>query len=448
MATSLPLGMRLRGRAGTLGFAWTAVVSLGLHGAAVVGVGWLALHSFGAEARNVPRPLGSPPSSGASPVEVSVTVEGMAAAGRVKEVPDPVGDPPTAPRGPEDARLDQERGGRGGDGQRVPAVNLADTDDRVVFTTDLVSHLDRDQEQRLRTAGTRASREDRRSTLQPMELTFLASGSGDRAERRAPSAFDPSRGAKEAAPAEVRGSVRGNGAEALDGASPGSFLGGPVDGTLRSSPGTGVRDGRPGADHRASAAVTHGRPAVPRAAVAVAAAQVGRPSDTVDSEQQVAKALQSLVRASTAGGATGVGGGGSRGGGTPGAGGPTGEGSKAQPLGLGDVDAFDADARDPQVLSYFRQMRARLAPAVAQAVPDEDKAAQWQGTVILDITLDAEGHPQVAWPPHRPSGLPVFDRNCAEAVRRVASFGPLPASLGRSTLRLRAPLTARNPVIW
>jgi TonB family protein len=70
-----------------------------------------------------------------------------------------------------------------------------------------------------------------------------------------------------------------------------------------------------------------------------------------------------------------------------------------------------------------------------------------QGTVILDFTIAADGTAHVAWPPVRPSGVDEFDRNCADAIRRAAPFDPLPSQLGRSTLRVRAPFVAKNPIV-
>jgi TonB family protein len=70
-----------------------------------------------------------------------------------------------------------------------------------------------------------------------------------------------------------------------------------------------------------------------------------------------------------------------------------------------------------------------------------------QGMVILEFTIDADGTAHVIWPPVRPSGIDEFDRNCADALRRAKNFGPLPASLGRTQLRVRAPFVAMNPIV-
>ena len=72
-----------------------------------------------------------------------------------------------------------------------------------------------------------------------------------------------------------------------------------------------------------------------------------------------------------------------------------------------------------------------------------------QGTVILD-----DDH--VRQPRHgalaagAPSGIDEFDRNCAEAIRRASPFNAIPQAIkdrGYSQLRVRAPFTAKNPII-
>ena len=56
----------------------------------------------------------------------------------------------------------------------------------------------------------------------------------------------------------------------------------------------------------------------------------------------------------------------------------------------------------------------------------------------------------MSWPPVRPSGIPEFDRNCADAIKRAGPFEPIPAALremGRTSLRIRAPFVAKNPIV-
>ena len=419
---------------------FTLLMSLALHGALLGGVGWLAFRSL--EARPVPQgPVAPPPAERTIPVELPSFAEGTLLEERI---PEPVGDAPRHAGGTTVPRVDTGKPGRGGEATvDNPAVHLSDVDERMRLSADLMSRLDRDQVQRLRTGAERASREDRRSTTNPTELIFLATGPGVRAERRAPGARDPSRGALQASPAAVLGGRPGAGELPSDE----GLVRGSRSGTVRASPGVGVHDGEPGPDHRASAAVTTARPDVTQASVSVEALKRNRPADDVDSEQEVATTVRSLVHASTAGGVPSGGGvGGSAGGGEPGAGGARGVGSHPQPLGLGEGDWLDLDTNDPRLLPYFRQVHAKVDPLWANAFPHSAMVQLKQGTVILEFTIAQDGTVKVSWPPARPSGIDEFDRNCADALRRAGPFGPIPKELGVTSLHVRAPFVASNPI--
>ncbi len=421
--------------------AWTWVASLAVHGAVVVGIGWLAYRSL----ERAPAPPPSPPDMGtAVTVELPVVAEGTLLADRAS---DPTGEPSTPAGGARIARNDTGARGHGGDpAVGKPATNLSDVDERLRLSTDLVSDLERDQEQRIHSAAERASREDRRSTTHPTELTFLASGVGDRPERRRPSEVDPSRGAREAFAPSVQGGNLGT-PEPLGEDARRAERGGERLGSSAASPGIGVRDGRPGLDHRASAAVMRARPDVALAPVSVPAIVRDRPNDNVDSDQDVANAVRSLVHASTAGGVPGEGIGGSGGGGDPGAGGAAGPGSRSIPLGEGDGDWFDLNTNDPRLVTYFRRIHAKVDPLWADAFPKSALLELKQGTVILEFTIQADGTAKVFWPPVRPSGIDEFDRNCADAIRKASPFDPIPRELGRVTLHVRAPFVASNPIV-
>jgi TonB family protein len=172
-----------------------------------------------------------------------------------------------------------------------------------------------------------------------------------------------------------------------------------------------------------------------------------RPRDDVDSDQQVATTVRSLVHASTAGGIAGIGRGGQGSDGVPAAGGAIGGGSHARPLGVGEGEVFDYWTTDPHFLPYFRQIHAKIDPLWANAFPKSALYELKQGTVILEFTVFADGHAAVAWPPARPSGIVDFDRNCAEAIRRASPFPPIPRELGLQSVRIRAPFVANNPII-
>jgi TonB family protein len=357
------------------------------------------------------------------------------------------GDEPIVTGGASVARLDDGKAGRGGDAtSAIAATNLSDRDERLHLSPDTVSHLDRDQIQRLKTARTRASWEDRRATTNPMELTFLATGPGDRAERRSAFASDPSRGAKSSTLAVKLGGTPGS-SETDDGFKARGPRGSNEQGTTQSTPGLGVHDGRVGVDHHAAAAITSARPDVTLGPVTIPATDHARPRDDVDSDQAVATTLQSIVHGSYAGGVAGDGRGGAGGGGVAAAGGAQGAGSHAAPLGLGEGELYDLQTSDPRLLPYFRKIHARIEPFWQNAFPRSAMLELKQGTVILEFEVRRDGTATVKWPPLRPSGIDEFDRNCAEAIRRAAPFEPIPPELGVAKLRIRAPFVASNPVV-
>jgi TonB family protein len=425
----------------SLSFVPTWVASLAVHGAVVGLVGWLALQSLQTKQRSVETGAAA---DGTIAVDLPAFAEGTLLA---EQASDPRGEPPTPAGGTTIARVDTEALGQGGRPTvDKAAIHLSDVDERLRMSTELLSRLDRDQVQRLRSSSERSSREDRRSTTHPMELTFLASGTGDRMERRPPSPFDPSRGALAASDPSVQGGRLGTPSPSGQDASP-SEVGGAALGSLDRSPGKGVRDGRPGENHHTFAAVAQARPDVTLGTPSVPALDRDRPRDDIDSEQEVANAVRNLVHGSTAGGFLGDGHGGSAGGGDPGAGGVSGPGSHPRPLGEGDADWFDLNSTDPRLLPYFRRIHAKVDPLWADAFPKSAMLELKQGTVILEVTIAPDGSAQVAWPPVRPSGIDEFDRNCASALRRASPFDPIPRELGRTSLRIRAPFVASNPIV-
>jgi TonB family protein len=362
-------------------------------------------------------------------------------------VEDLEGELPRVTAGDPVAHVDHLRPGHGGDvTASEPALNLADEHDRMRLSPDTLSRLDRDQLQRLRVARARSSWEDRRSTPHPAELTLVVMGPGAVRERRPSAEWSPSRGALDSpAPAVAGGEVGAD--PPSEAVGEGERPGGPRAGSRRGEPGTGLLQGRPGADHRRSAPVGEARPDVVQGSVAVPAREHGRPRDSLDAQQEVATTVRSLVLASTMGGLRGAGAGGSGGGGAPGAGAESGAGSTARAMGLGEGDVFDYWTTDPRLVMYFRRIHAKVDPLWRDAFPKSALFELKQGTVILDITVAADGTASVSWPPVRPSGVEDFDRNCADAVRRASPFPPIPPELGVRTLHIRAPFVASNPVV-
>jgi TonB family protein len=424
--------------------AWLA--SATLHAVAIGSFFWLALWRLAPEAPSTTAGPGggeSDPGTGSTiAVDLPVVGDGVQLDDRP---PDPTGDPPRVSGGDTVAHLDVGAGGHGGDSTaQSPALNLADKNERMRLSPDLVSRIDRDQLQRLRVARVRQSWEDRRSTTHPTELTLIVTGPGSVMERRPSARTMPDRGALASPAPEVRGGTVGSPGTEPDGDRP---LGGAQAGSMESAPGVGVVSGRTGIDHRTSAPIASARPDVTQGPVAVPAPEPARPRDDVDSDQEVATMVRSLVHASTAGGAAGEGQGGTSGGGDPGAGAARGASSHAHPLGVGDGDILDYWTSDPRLLPYFRLLHAKIDPLWAHAFPKSAIAELKQGMVILKFTVYADGHATVQWPPVRPSGIDEFDRNCADAIRRAAPFPPIPRELGVSSLTISAPFVASNPVV-
>jgi TonB family protein len=425
----------------SLASGWTWAASLAVHAALVALSGWFAFRSMH---HPVPPSPATPAPEVVVPIDLPAFADGTLIADRP---PDPIGSPPLRSGGDTVARLDTGARGRGGE-ETVdrPAIHMSDCDEDLRLSTDLLSRLDRDQTQRVRSSTTRGSWEDRRATTHPAELTFVASGDGDRIERRPQSPADPSRGALWARAPSVQGGDVGT-PDPVGDEGTRSSVGGVRSGSLLDEPGRGARDRRSGVDHRGSAAIAYVRPDVARGPISVQAAERSRIRDDVDAEQEVATVLRSLVHGSTAGGLPGRDRGGSSGGGDPGAGGDRGPGSHPDPLGDGSSDWFDINTSDPRLVPYFRRLQARIEPLWANAFPRSAMLDLKQGTVILDFTIAEDGTAKVAWPPVRPSGIEEFDRNCADAIRKAGPFEPIPKELGRSSLHVRAPFAATSPIV-
>ena len=424
----------------------TIAASAAFHAVVGGGLFWLALQSLSAQPPAPPVEAAPSDATALSPITVELPTVGEGVL--LEDLPvDRTGETPRVSGGSTIAHLDTGKGGRGGDAHvPVPALNLADGDERMRLSPDPLSRLDRDQLQRMRVARERQSWEDRRSTTHPTELTLLVTGTGSLLERRPAAPAEPSRGALQSPSASVRGGTVGAASpgEAGETSSP---VGGARLGSLLGTPGVGVVESRAGLDHRESAPIGSARPDVTRAPVAVPANESARPRDDVDSDQEVATTVRSLLHASTAGGAPGEGQGGSGGGGEAGAGASTGAGSHARALGVGEGEILDFWTSDPRLVTYFRQLHAKIDPLWVNAFPRSALLELKQGTVILQFVVHADGHASVQWPPVRPSGVDEFDRNCADAIRRAAPFPPIPRELGVSTLTIRAPFVASNPAV-
>src|SRR5262249_29827967 len=151
---------------------------------------FIAIRSMAAQPQQAAPPAAA--AAGAFSVELPLAGAGAIAD---EQLIDTTGDPPRITAGQEVARLDTNSARPGGMASvRAPAPKLADRDERMRLSPDLMDRLDRDQLQRLRAARVRTSWEDRRSTTHPAELTLVVTGTGNVLERRPESRTDPSRG--------------------------------------------------------------------------------------------------------------------------------------------------------------------------------------------------------------------------------------------------------------
>ncbi len=356
-----------------------------------------------------------------------------------KQTPVPAGGGERVPR------PDGTQPGRGGtDTSRAAALNLADQNDGLTLDRDPFNSPTRSQVQRLKTSTQRRSLDDRRATPTPMQLDFLATGSGQLAERRQPSRHNPGAGVQGGTrPSQVGGPL---GASNLPAGGPEPEPGASQSGEARARTTAGLTGAARGSGVSRRAAVALARPWVPRARAAVPAPGRGRPQDTVNSRQEVASAVRSLVHASSAGArkrATGPGG--TSGPGAPGSGAKTGAGSTSRAAGYGPGRARDGSA-DPRLIGYFRNIERRVGPHWRDAFPDWAVEQGRSGLAVLSITLSPAGN-VLAVRVQRPSGVPEFDRNVIVAVKRAGPFGPLPRVYAARPLTLRMSFDAVNPAI-
>jgi TonB family protein len=284
-----------------------------------------------------------------------------------------------------------------------------------------------------------------------MELTFLAEAprdaSSDRREHRKASSFDPSSGMRSWGAVQRRGAVLGAAPRTPGEAEQETLAGVPDEGVSRASAGRGVRDGAPGNDHRDAALVAYARPMVNQGTPSVPSDARDKPTDNVDSEQEVATRMQSILHASNAGGRIGEGAGGENGPATAGAGGAGGPGSVSRALGTGQGAGVDSDPRDKRRQEYLRRVMTKLGPytdwrkLISVAAASEGV----QGIVEVSFTIQADGSiTGVAL--SRSSGVPELDANYRAAILKAAPFPPLPPELGTS-FRWALPLDLRNPVV-
>ena len=364
-----------------------------------------------------------------------------AGASDVSDIRRPEDEHPEPSSGPlQDPRPDTLTAGHGGSREAAQkALHLSDSVDGLTLDADPTFLTANSQLSRLETADERRSREDRRATPNPMELTFVSSGTGTRLSRLVPASTDPAEGALGATPG-VEGAHRIPDESAGDGFRLARVA---VNDGGRPTPALGVDHGSEREDYRRSAAVALARPSVREGRASIATARHGRPNDTVDSSEEVASAVQSLITASSAGGPQGRGPGGSAGGGVPGSAGVSGPGSRARPLGEGG--ALDATSV-LGIRSYAAALTRKVYPYWEDALPMWARAEGRGGVAIIGVTIGENGSIREL---HvvRGSGIPEFDQKVATALERASPYGPLPHALRAGGLELHIAFDAMNPAV-
>jgi len=343
-------------------------------------------------------------------------------------------EPPPAGGGPLQRHPDTEQAGRGGSRTTpLTATNLDSHIDPIDLETDALTHLDRSQVQRLRTAAERRSWDDHRSTPNPMQLTFLATAAGRVRERRSPG--DAARGSVAGGIAVPLGGAPGSASDAAsaaseDGTSAESLRGAAQAGSHQAVPLQGALSAARAAVPSRGASVLLARPWVMRARPALPTEVRARPSDTDDSSQAVAARVAALIHASTIGAPLGPGVGGEPTGGRPGRSGSEGMGSHSPVGGFGPgPDALN----DPGIQGFIASLKQRVDDQLRRSFPDWAIEQGRSGHVIFELALLADGrleHVRML----RPSGIDEYDGNVLIGVRRIASFGPLPKALGQRAL--------------
>jgi TonB family protein len=326
-----------------------------------------------------------------------------------------------------EARPDLGRSGRGGSLlSHSPALNLASSVDGLTLQRLPLNHSERHQAERVESAQRRASFDDRRALRRPMHLWLHAFGND---VRRVPSRH-------EVEVADERASRPAVGAER---SSPIAFE--PSDaawGWPGLKQGAVSELGRIKPVPAVSERIALARPSAERAQDATLASTRDSVKDTVDSDQQIATRVASLIDASSAGGPQGPGVGGEPAARAVGSGGQQGAGSRSRASGTG------GGGQGSRLAHYAR----RILDSVKwhDAFPNWAIAAGRGGVAIVGMTLRADGSVSDLRL-LRGSGVAEFDRNLLRAVARAAPFDPIPSALGRRSLPLSLSFDATNPAI-
>jgi TonB family protein len=366
--------------------------------------------------------------------------------------------------------VDTTSRGERGDGVGARAVILLlPHDDGITLQDSPRNSNDQAQTQRIHTASTRATREDRRATPNPHDQPWLASGTGFHPERRPLAARDPRTGARVApsgatvgAAADVRAIAAGSPTSAAGSSPDRPGRRGGADaphqgergevtaqsGASAPSPGRGIDDGQ-GERESEAARVAHGRPAVDEGPAATnAAIRDPRVRDDTDAELLAAQMVESWVESSQRSGTrVGDGRGGVGGGGAPGVGGAEGAGGLARPHGPGGGPYSSLDTSDARYHRWYLALKRRVLDRLS--FPRARLVAMDQGLTVYRFDVSPDG--RLAGPPRllRSSGFEDFDRAALTAIVEAAPFQPLPRELSDGVERhsVRMAVEHSNPMV-
>ena len=135
--------------------------------------------------------------------------------------------------------------------------------------------------------------------------------------------------------------------------------------------------------------------------------------------------------------------GGQNGPGPSGIGGPAGPGSQSRAQGGGRGPGI---GQDLATIPYFRDMQRKLEQYSRDAFPQWAIARGLGGLATIGLVVLRDGRVAEARVV-RPSGIPEYDRNVLDAVRRAAPYGPLPPELSARPLAMQMSFDATNPAV-
>lgn len=337
-----------------------------------------------------------------------------------------------------------DQSGRGGDGRSddPPALLFSFASSLTLQDTDL-NNLRTSQTQRIETARSRATQEERRASPNAADAVFLASGSAGHRERRVPALVDPGAGAPQETQVPSQRAARGDGEQRSESIPDRAVR------TADQDVARGIQKGR-GQRSRLSARVDFGRPNVDRGPAATPAEVIdAKVRDNVDAELLAAALQRSIVDASTQRALA-------RAAGTGGADdlkskatGLTGEGlgSRATPFLPGAGSANALDTSDARYVRWFAEQKQRVQSELT--FPHLRALTKDQGVSIYRVIVRRDG--RLAAAPHlvRSSGYSDFDAAAIAAIQRAVPFSPLPERLAPNAedLTLLIPVAFSNPMV-